>query len=253
MSLRRLQRRPIRPFAGDFESEEEPGGFLPTQLPTLRLWIRSDLQVTSVAGAVAAWADQSGAGDVNRNFVQANAVHQPTYSASDPSFNNHPSVTFALTPNTLFMDMVGNWSGGNLPQPFTMIVVGSDAGSGSEVFFGQTGANNWNVCATAGFYGASVGTNLLGTTADSVTPKIIMIEASDPANSTVRVNRLTAEVMGNGIFGTLPQMELGGAQGGHCLVGKIVEVIVYGRLLSTNEKATLMSYLGSRYKITIGP
>jgi len=151
--------------------------------------------------------------------------------------------------------MGGTWSNAPITQPYTMIVVGSDSGSGTNVFLGDYNGDNWYLTGYGGFYGASVGATLLGTTPDSTSLKVIMIEANDP-NSTIRVNDLTAEVTGSAGFGNLPQFQVGGADlgGAGPLLGDIFEVIVYrGLLSSTNRSALIKGYLASRYGITVGP
>jgi len=112
----------------------------------------------------------------------------------------------------------------------------------------------WYVVATGGKYGASVGTTFTGTTSDSTSLKVLMIEASDPS-STIRVNALTPEAVGNGDFGNLPQLEIGGANGGGAAPlnsGYIFEVIVYRGILSEADRTMVIkNYLGSLYGVSI--
>jgi hypothetical protein len=61
---------------------------LSTSFGTNRVWFRADKGVTHVSNAVSQWADQSGAGDSNRNLVQSTAGAKPTLVESHASFNN---------------------------------------------------------------------------------------------------------------------------------------------------------------------
>lgn len=222
----------------------------PAALPGLQLWLRADM---GVHASVVQWADQSGAGDPNRNVEQAVAVHQPILNQNDPAYNGQASISFSQSPFQ-FLLMAGLWSNAPITQPYTVIVVGNDGDSGSQVFVGDAGADNWYVTADAGFYGASVSVTLLGTTPDSITPKILMLEYNDP-NSTIRVSEETVEATGNIGAGDLPQLEIGGAFGGAAspLSGKIVEFIVVRGLLSATDRVKTLTYLRSRYAISVGP
>lgn len=69
-----------------------PGpGWTPAQLAGLIGWWMADVGVTQAAGAVSAWADQSGAG---HNVTQSGAP-KPVYNAT--SFNNKQGITFSST------------------------------------------------------------------------------------------------------------------------------------------------------------
>lgn len=227
----------------------------PSSIPNLALWTRADMGITA---SVSAWTDQSGSGDANRNVVQATASHQPFRNPNNAAGNGQPSIHFTQNPFE-YLSMVGTWSNAPIAQPYTMIVVGSDSGSGTNVFLGDYNGDNWYLTGYGGFYGASVGATLLGTTPDSTSLKVIMIEANDPS-STIRVNDLTAEAFTSGSgsagFGNLPQFQVGGASMGSAgpLLGDIFEVIVYrGLISSSNRSALIKGYLAPRYGLTIGP
>lgn len=68
--------------------------FLPTSISGCVLWLKSDLGITTAAGKVSAWADQSGAGIVP-SYTQALAGSQPVYTANGGP-NNVPYLTGAL-------------------------------------------------------------------------------------------------------------------------------------------------------------
>jgi hypothetical protein len=68
----------------------------PSSLATCVWWLRADLGVTLNGSNVAAWADQSGIEDANRNTMQATAPNQPAYCASDPAYNGKPTIGFNI-------------------------------------------------------------------------------------------------------------------------------------------------------------
>lgn len=221
----------------------------PTQIPNVDLILDPSRGIT---GGVSEWRDQSLSADPNRNVIQATASHRPTSGPAVSGIGSQPAIRF-VGASQQELDMVGLWSGGAIPQPYTSFVVGTDAASGNEVFLGQfSGASNWYIVAITGHYGASVGATLVGTTADSVTPKVLNIDYNDPT-SEIRVSELTREAVGNIAAGSLPILALGAANSGTFLSGDIAEVIIYDRLLSATERSQLMSYLGTRYGILIGP
>lgn len=221
---------------------------VPLTIPGLLWWLRGDLGVAPATGNAAVWADQSGSGDPNRDVIQFSAPAQPTIVPSSAPFNGQQVLSFT-TQGSQTMAMRGLWSVAPVVQPYTLIVVGSDAASGSEIFLKQDGANNWYVAALSGVYGSSVGVNFLGTTADSTTPKILYMEYDDPAASTIRVSEATPEATGNAAAGDLPQMDVSGTN----LTGIIAEVLGYSRLLTLLERTSLLSYLSTRYAIPVGP
>lgn len=62
----------------------------PKRLPGVRLWLRRDLGISLSAGRVAAWADQSGAGN---HYSQGTGSKQPLYGASSGALGG-PGVEF---------------------------------------------------------------------------------------------------------------------------------------------------------------
>lgn len=101
----------------------------PTELSDLKLWLRSDLGVTTSGSNVTAWADQSG----SANNATGPASHQPTLNATDAGYNNRPTIQFASA-SSQYMTL-----GSPTPnQPCTLYVVGeSTSGSGLQYFNGN--------------------------------------------------------------------------------------------------------------------
>ena len=55
------------------------GGPYPSQFPDCKFWFRADMGITTSAGKVTAWADQSGSGN---HLAQAAAASRPVYFPS---------------------------------------------------------------------------------------------------------------------------------------------------------------------------
>lgn len=69
--------------------------FIPTT--NLRVWLRADEGVTyDVSNLVSAWADQSGN---SLNAFQNTTTYKPLYVASNPTFNNKPTINFSAAGN----------------------------------------------------------------------------------------------------------------------------------------------------------
>jgi len=221
----------------------------PAALPGLQLWLRGDL---GVHGHVTHLADQSGSGDPNRDVENTGLLPtQPVRVPSDPNYNGQATLHFD---GSQFLDMVGTWSGGPIPQPATLAVVGNDSAAAVQNFLGAKAANQWWLTAEAPTgYGSDVNLTLLGTTPDSAAPKILILEYNDPT-STISVNALTPENTGNTAAGPLPALELGGnTQGQRPLNGVEAEVLMWPRILTPTEKVELATYLARRYHMIFGP
>jgi hypothetical protein len=250
MALRRLQRRPVRPYAGQFMPEQEPGGFLPGQIPNLAAWYRSDRGITLGVGAgVAGWADQGSSRDAARNLTQTTAVLQPTYLASDPFYGGKPSLSFN-TGLSQYMTS-GLWTGATAPE--TQFIVGNL----------QAAAINQTLCDGADaetqlIYNNGSATTIttnpsLGAVTVTISSPMVCCAVRAVAGS-FRVNKLTANLSGS-LSSTARTKTLVGIAGGLIapLNGKVVEHIVYLRALTEPEIVQVMKYLGGRYNVTLAP
>ena len=96
----------------------EPSGFVPTDLPGCRWWLRAD-SVETDGQAVVSLGDRSGNGHV---VSQADAARRATWIASSPAFNGRPALQFS---KAQFYEKVGDI---HLPfgnTPVTAFMVGS--------------------------------------------------------------------------------------------------------------------------------
>ncbi len=225
--------------------------FAPTSITGLELWVRGDLGVTQVAGAVSSWADQSGKGDANRNLVQSVAGKKPTLNAIDAAWNNQATLSFASA-SSQQLDSAGNWAPA-LAQPFTLILVGEDGGAGFQGWASNTASslqvNYGNGSADmVGYAGSFLASNQGGTSAR----KMVAVSFNG-VSSAIYENARTARATGAIGATGLDQLTLGCCPGvGIYLNGKLAEALVYSKVLSPGEIDALCSYLASRYSLTIG-
>ena len=204
---------------------------------------------TTLATGVSHWADQSDAGN---DVAQATGSKQPTPITVDAACNGQASLNFLHT-STQFLDMIAPFTA-TITPPYTLIVVCTDGNSGTQMVLGQLAADNWYMLAYQSVYSISVGGTLEGTTPDSTALKILYFEYNDP-NTTIRVSEETAEATGTaGVSGNLPQLEIGAVlSGANALNGKICKVLGFTGIASSGVRASIMSYLSTRYGITVGP
>jgi hypothetical protein len=99
------------------------GGFDPSQLSGLKLWLKADTGVTvDGSGNVSSWADQSGN---NNTAYQSDPTKYPVFSAAY-SVNGVPAV---VGQNDQFLQLTQNFAGQHSSTPFTVIWVGTKTNS----------------------------------------------------------------------------------------------------------------------------
>jgi hypothetical protein len=253
-AFRRLERRPVRPYAGQFISEEEPGGFLPTEIAGCVFWVRADRGITLGTGlGVSAWVDQSGTGDVKKNLLQATAIKQPTFIPVTASYNFKPTLSFPSA-SAQYVQSVA-WSAA-LVQPATAVIVGNCTQDTTRVLFdGIDGTNRLDQFVTPGFWNVSSNggaTEISVATATAGSPSVFVgiyngasskayKSAQTPSSGSVGANGLAGLTIGAAFDGTVP------------MLGNAAEMIIYNRVLSQSEVNQILAYGGSRYSIAIGP
>jgi hypothetical protein len=193
------------PFGLSFSRPSNIMEFSPLSVPNLEWWLRADLGTT--LNLVSQWADQSGAGDSNRNFVAS--VQRPTLITSVAAFNNKPVINFDTSMTNQEMTQAGLWS--HVPSgPFTIITVGKDdaqiGASKHRPWIGDANVNQWyqatfpntSISSVTPAFGSSTGVtgisdvSMNSTTFDTGAPVIFMSEFNDN-NSTIRINEDTPE------------------------------------------------------------
>lgn len=232
--------------------------FLPTDIPGLRLWLRSDMGLTQATDLATAWADQSGNGnDFASNNPIAGGVQ---FTASDPDFNGLPSLGGTLNVQHFqgpapvdilgaaaeaegFMVMVPNFA----PVPYSEgwgnqigVYIGYVDGNIYDDFYGTAGAGS------AGRYQWSPNGGMV------IPEGIIYNPRSSAAAWTVSVTGFsgtdyagfsTADTAFNA--GSDPLTLVGSANG--AWPGKFAEVVVYDHVLSSGDRGKVNAYLAARY------
>lgn len=222
--------------------------FLPTRVSDCRLWLRADLGVTQVANAVSAWADQSEAGDSNRNAVQATGAAKPTYVAADANFNGKPTVSFDGGDNL----RTGAFTGGPYAQPITIYVafrssasavyVFDDLDNTSRIVFG-TGVS------TSGFIFAGTQVNV----AQSINTTHVAGLVYNGASSAGYIDdSQTAVASGDAGSNALKALTIGARFTLDTnLIGQIAEIIVYSGAHNAETRQWAMKYMGNRYAVAV--
>lgn len=226
--------------------------FDPSQLTGLCFWLRTDLGLTVSGGVASNWLDQSGEGDSNRNAVAPFGTG-PTYNASDPNYNGHPSLTF-----TGIQEMhTGVWSPAEA-QPQTWFIVGN-AGASGQFFLGGLDANaGWWVSDLSAFatYSSTDGTHQVFAVTSTVGIPSAIRANFNGANGSLAINQRTPQATGNDGGQPFTGIVLGNnavsPAGVSPLNGPLVEVFAYDTILSGANAEKCWTYIASRYGLTIG-
>jgi hypothetical protein len=207
---------------------------------SLLAWYKADAGVTQSGGLVTAWADQSGAGDANRNQA-ASGAPRPSFSASDAAYGGKPIVSGTGTHRML---CPGAWSTAPNP-PITVVVVGETAAS--TAFLGDSTTDNMMYATgtpNEAVYGPVAAAN--AGSSNPTTPGVIMYKDTGSAATIYRNNLGSASgTFATSVWSSMTRIDLlsGYGSGFTFLTGKIAEVIVWGGVISATDKTNLVNYL----------
>lgn len=250
------------PFIGGFSfglggraSKKASGDFQATSIANCRTWHRASLGVTDVGGKCSSWADQSGAGDANRDATQGTAGFRPTITASDANFNSKQVLTFDGTDDLL---RTGTFTGGPYAQPVTIYTCHRFTSLGN--FFVFDDADNTSRIALLDNGGGSnqawlhAGGDLNGGTAGyTANTTHVMCCVVNGASSAIYISRYnTAAVSGNAGSNSLKSFTFGS----RCtdtlyLPGAIAEIISYSGAHDSATRQTVMEGVGALYGVSI--
>lgn len=227
--------------------------FTPLSIANCSLWLRADLGVTG--SPVTQWADQSGAG----NTVATNGA-SPTFTASNASFNNQPTIDFNGTTQGLSRGGVNGWVGSTA---YTFLVAYRLTG-GSVVFrsifqVGQSAANpryQYLFWDNSNRVNAQAGNGIALWTV-GVPFSTVQTMTWDGTNGGASIKLyadagLVASANASGTPVTNPAMIGIGAAAdvaGRLMAGSIAEIVGYTRVLTAPELALVQGYMSTRYGI----
>lgn len=220
-----------------------PVSFTPMSISGLQIWHRSD-NVELSGSNVTQWTDLSGNG---RHAVPINSSTNPTYTASDASFNNKPSITFGASAQMRLE--YSSISISSTAWTFIFVCKPTSNSGTDSLFDSQSGRLScYSIHPTTSSYayfdGAVQGVG--GTV--STTTKILEFSL----NSVSNIGELFVNGASTGVTDTYASKNIGGATGlggrpnalggSNVFDGKMAEVLVYNKILTPSERALLIGY-----------
>lgn len=239
---------------------------VPQPSSNFALWLRADSGVTSSSGAVSQWSDQSGQGN---NATQSTGSAQPTLTSGAVNSAALPAVLLNGTSQFLnlpsgFANLTNGASIFVVAKPTSSTATGDPCAFGnasnSDAVFPQTVGKNASLNAWNGTTSSSVATTtsplsnsqyqlleevlLPGATAGTATGTI-WVNGSQKVQATnlQNLNNIsrTQNFVGCGIGGT------------NFFQGGIAEILVFSTALSASQRASVESYILSKYAIGTTP
>ena len=236
--------------------------FSPADISGLSLWLKADAGVTLSDSNVTAWADQSGNG---RNATPDNPTDKPLFNASDK--NGKPTISLTSMSDEVerVFTISSNPLGASGSTAFSVQYVEDvcDASNDNGPIFGNFGGSEIQSHYPYGqdclvydsFATTSRKTALTPPTTISDAWSIYSVHSTngewkDYVNGQL-MHSDSSNTYNNSIGGDDATLYIGkqtGA-GNFTLKGKVAEVIVYNRVLTTQERQQVEAYLNSKYAI----
>jgi hypothetical protein len=233
---------------------------VPQPAANLLLWLRSDLGVVSAAGAVSQWNDQSGNG---LNAVQATGTAKPTLTTG--AINNAvlPALTFNGTSQNLsmpagFANLTAGASIFIVLKPTSATATGDPCAFGnaanSNAIFAQTigqeaSLSCWNVATSSSV--TTTGNPLSNSQYQLLEETLLPGATAGTATGTIFVNgvqKVQSTTLQNLVNISRTQNFIGAGIGAaNFFQGGIAEVLFYSSPLSSSQRASLESYVLSKY------
>ncbi len=197
-------------------------------------------------------ADQSGAGDANRNLSQLTAGAQPPLNVADAAFNGQDTLTM----NATWMKSAGNFSAVIAPAS-RFYYVGSVSNTNGYLFDSNQGGSTPNSLykKSATQVGMFAGAEVLATRDVSV--KHVSIAEFNGASSKYGYSAKSFAVTGNAGTYTATGITLGAygltpTSATFQQIGKFAELlIVDASVLTAAEHGAILDYFAGKYGITI--
>jgi hypothetical protein len=238
--------------------------FLPSSLSGLSLWLKADAGVTLDGSDVIAWADQSNNGNNATSFS-----NNPIYNTSD--LNSKPTIS--LTSMSDYIERVFSISinplGATGSTAFSVQYVEDvcNAGDDNGPIFGNFGGSEDTYVSSQTHYPYGTDCNVYDAFAtrlrkNEITPPVTITNAWTLYSVKSTNNDWQSFVNGQLMYSDPTNTysnSIGGdetlyigkqnAAGTFNLKGKVAEVIVYNRVLTTIERQQVETYLNQKYQI----
>ncbi len=227
----------------------------------LQLWLRADAGVQADgSGQVARWQDLSGHGN---DVLQPTAANQPVYQAA--SINGKPALRFYV--NGVLRSLSGAAGAGLKPANITLFAVYKMNGNGNwpklvALPYASSGWAApfiaWELCAGSGgnrqpnsttSINTTYSPNPTGTTIPLDTGTLLSATYDGSANRVYLngVLKNTLPLGGPISYGTGTSFYVGSDPVSQSLDGDIAEIMVFDRVLSSDERQAVSRYLNGRY------
>jgi len=242
---------------------------VPQQSSNLLLWLRSDVGVTSSAGAVSAWADQSGNGN---NATQSTGANKPTLTTGSVNSGVLPSISFNGTSSYLslptgFANLTAGASAFIVLKPSASVATGTPFvcgnSSNNDAMIVKTTSSGTNAALYA-FNGATssnvtTATNPLSTSAFQLL-ETVFTPGSSPGTGTGKVyvngtQQASATNLVQNLNNTSRTVNRVGVGTGltEWFGGDICEILVYSNPVSDTVRNQIESYFLSKYNVGAVP
>lgn len=226
--------------------------FTPASIPGLVGWYKADdlTGVLNDADPVSTWTDQSGAG---RNLTQAGGS-RPIYKAS--ILNGHAVIRFDGSDDRLHYTAVAapdvkgycivakDLTGGDANGD----VISLEPGQPFEMLGYSTSTGHWAVYGTQTFGVADTGIA-------STTQAVLTVVYTDATHADVYVNGPNTNSFDPPAYfsGTITYLTVGGNDNGGTsnMKCEVAELCTFNQVLGAGDRASLHSYMGTKYGITI--
>jgi hypothetical protein len=211
--------------------------FCPNHLSGLSAWFKAGVGLTAVSGKASQWDDQSGNA---RHATQATANFRPTINATDAAFNNLTSLSLDGSNDVLIANSLAGFLDG-IDHAYTVVTVMQKDNSGGEhmLSFGISdlvGNGQW--CIGIRHYSRDI---YLQDKRDSET---FVNGSSVGTGSLDPVKGITGAYC---TIGAYPNFVDINAAPYNPMKGKLAELIVYNRLLTSGEQDQVEAYCRERF------
>jgi hypothetical protein len=236
--------------------------FSPTDLDGVLLWLRSDVATVTGSG-VSLWPDQSGGGV---DWVQTTDGARPPYTASDPDFNGHPSLSFDGSADHLVIDTLGSLSSASANHSLfavlksdtttasnrTVLDHSSNGGAGGDIRV----ARYWTATTNSGrhgFFTGGAGVDIVASAPDTATQWLEWEQDADDDECRVYedgvLSGVGAPVVERAINSDDSATIGGNFVAGGLFDGRIAELVYLDHSPTAEERASLGAYFAARYGI----